>query len=477
VDAEDLQGLPGPGPNAGNEGRGWSAGLAKLSAPRLHGPIPRERLYAQLDRLRQHSCVWLSAPPGAGKTTLMASYAQALGVPAFWYQCDRGDADAATLFHYLGVGYQGHCPDKPALPALAPEHLSQLDQFSRRFFQQLFAALPSGALLVLDNWQEAECDVTCSVLAEVIRQVPPRLSLIVISRHDPPASIGALATTQLLASMPREALLFDEQETRALAGVHGVTDNRSVKSLSERCQGWAAGLTLMLDSVGRTGRAISPAPGRLFDFFATQVLQGIPNAGQRTLMIVALPMRVSAVLASELSQDPGAPDLLETLYRRQLFTYRSGDSIRGYHFHALFRDFLLARARRELGDAGYRDAAARTAMILATAGLRAGLRRGRLRAGCNRASTTRACMDAARALAASGGVGRPDCAARPYCARLAALLERRGACRYLHQRCHPGAYRGMSGARMRRRPGRRRPRERGAVGLSDAGVGAQSGNG
>jgi LuxR family transcriptional regulator, maltose regulon positive regulatory protein len=64
--------------------------LAKLTRPRLYSA-------------RKAPVTWLTEPPGAGKTTLIASYLEARNVPIFWYQLDAGDTDPAAFFSYLTV--------------------------------------------------------------------------------------------------------------------------------------------------------------------------------------------------------------------------------------------------------------------------------------------------------------------------------------------------------------------------------------
>jgi len=67
--------------------------LAKIARPRLHDVLARTRLFGVLDKAARRPVVWLCAQPGAGKTTLVASYLEARKRPGIWYQVDAADAD------------------------------------------------------------------------------------------------------------------------------------------------------------------------------------------------------------------------------------------------------------------------------------------------------------------------------------------------------------------------------------------------
>ncbi len=337
-----------------------ASALAKLSRPRLHTPIPRSRLFTRLDALRQHPVVWISGPPGAGKTTLIASYLDSRKLPAVWCQLDASDADPATFFYYLGLAAkQGlGARQRTSLPLLRPEYLIDLPGFARRFFRALFAGRSKPGVLVLDNVQEVTGEpIVESVLVEAVSQVPEGFNLVLVSRAEPPQTFSRSIANRSVAVLDWNEIRLTLEETRQLVELEQPLDDLTLAQLHARSAGWVAGLILLLEHL-RHGSTIqdtggSEPPQQLFDYFAAQILSQASPENQHILLHLGFLPRMTIRLAEALTGSTQAPRLLDHLYRHHLFTDRrqgafqpcaAGSDSRAYEFHALFRSFLRHQA-------------------------------------------------------------------------------------------------------------------------------------
>lgn len=346
---------------------------AKLTRPRPYAALARERLFAMLDAHRNRPAVWIAAPPGAGKTTLVASYVEARGLASLWYQLDADDADPAAFFGCLRQAARPWIGRRRvALPQFSPAHQADLAGFARRWFRALFGLLPDGALLVIDNFQDAAGAVGV-MLREAAGQVPAHVNLVVLSRDAPPAEFAPLLAGQQLTVLAGEALRLTFEETAAVAaGAERALDDAALHALHALCDGWAAGIVLMRERLRQTGTLDAANPGdtaqAVFDYFAAQLFDRLPVRHQRTLARTALLPHATPAQARAISGDAHAPALLDDFYRRQLFVERRAQPLPVYHFHALFRAFLHARARVLHSPAGLAQLARRAARLLADAG-------------------------------------------------------------------------------------------------------------
>lgn len=338
-----------------------SGALTKLSPPRLPTVVERPRLYRLLDRARKRPVIWINAPPGFGKTTLVASYLRARKIRPLWYQVDEGDNDLATFFHYLGLAAKQSAPrSRIPLPHLTSEYLQGLPTFTRRFFENLYARLKAPALLILDNYQEVAPDsLFHQTMALGIEALPEKIGVIVMSRALPPPAFARLQAVRQIHFISEEFLRLTKEESRSIVRLHTQSQQPSNHSLAEilhdRVQGWPAGLVLQLEQVEPSINGDPAISGRtpqvIFEYFAREVLHRLSPEQQRFLLQTAFLPDILPTIAEKLTGQATAGAMLAHLYRSRYFTERRMATVDPvYQYHPLFREFLQTQAKAALSS-------------------------------------------------------------------------------------------------------------------------------
>jgi len=347
------------------------ATLAKLTRPKLHGVVLRERLFAKLDEAREHyPVIWVMGPPGAGKTALIASYLDANKLPGAWYQVDSGDHDLSSFFYYLSrtVSAQGR-RGEVSLPLLTSEYLGDIPGYTRHFFRQYFGQLPAMSVLGLDNYHDLPMGSALhAVLEQALREVPEEIQIIVMSREAPPKELAPLASVQRMVILDWDDLRLTLDEAKEIAGRRVDLSQEAIRSLYQLSGGWAAGWTLSLERVKQHGFQTEVLPDdaleSVFNYFSGHLFRTSTPEHQDFLMRTALLPSMTAAAAERLSGNPRSADILEDLYRRRLFTDRRGAKPYVYHYHDLLKAFLLEELKRIYTTVGVTELSRRAGRLL-----------------------------------------------------------------------------------------------------------------
>jgi LuxR family transcriptional regulator, maltose regulon positive regulatory protein len=346
----------------------------KISPPRLNPHIFfRRNLLNDLADLLREGSVWITGPPGAGKTILALCHLHSLRIPAYWYQLDVIDSDPASFFSLFPHAFGRQEVEEPSLPEFVSETMLHLRLFSRKFFRELFRVYPGPALIVLDNYQDLEDDSPVhTIISLMLEELPPACRLLVLSRSQPPQPFARSRVNNLLHVLDGKRLPFTREEIGEMIRFQGIDAGRGNldEYLYDVSLGWAAGLTLMLEQLDAEDGHILESHHHevVFDYFADVVFQREEKEQQEMLLKSSILPELHVEVVEALCERSGAGPYLRELSQKNYFTYRVSKEQNIYQFHPLFREFLLRSAEEILTVAELRTLRRRGAELLRESG-------------------------------------------------------------------------------------------------------------
>jgi len=339
---------------------------AKITRPKMPEVFQRRRLYRSLKTQLKDASLWVEGPAGSGKTTLVNSYLEAQAIPCLWYRFDERDGEISNFFYYLSKAAEViSAVDDQALPLLTPEYLLDIPAFSRNFFEQLYRRLPSagdGALLsdifaiVFDDYHLIAPDSPLHDIMKIaVSELTGNIRLIFLSRRSLPPTLAAQQADRRLATVDSEDLRLTEDETQGIVRhlSKGRVSEALIATLHERAQGWVAGLILLWE-LAKKGEGYetwhTKSLASIQDYFAETVFEGMDEELKDFLLKTALLPFMTAEMAVCLTGCNDAAQTLARLHHDNFFTEERHTGELTYLYHALFREFLLARLERTLPE-------------------------------------------------------------------------------------------------------------------------------
>jgi LuxR family maltose regulon positive regulatory protein len=320
--------------------------------------------------------LWITGPPGCGKTALVSSYIASRRLPCLWYKVDEADADLSTFFYYLMLGARKVAPRKrKLLPLLTPERMPGLSVFARRYFETLSEILPVPSLLVLDDCHRLKDHALFfETLREGISRLSPGINAVFVSRSDPHPSFARYRANRLLGTFGWEDLRLTLPEAAGIVKLQKKAKPPPglVKDLFERTDGWAGGLVLLLER--RNRGSVAPrtigreVPAEIIDYFGSEVFHRLDEERRSFLLKTAFFPRMTASMAEKLSGDEWAGQILSEMNRHNQFTKKYFQREPVYEYHDLFREFLLERAKEAFSMTELEDLCKAAAGILEQSG-------------------------------------------------------------------------------------------------------------
>lgn len=311
----------------------------------------RRRLLERLDRGLESKLTVLSAPPGFGKTTLLAEWVAALPTDQWsvaWLSMDPNDNQATTFWTYVVTALvQVAGAGKSALSLLQTAPSPQVETVLTVLLNEV-AAVSGQLMLVLDDYHVIDATEIHDGLAFFIDHLPPHMHLVIAGRADPMLPLPRLRVRGELTEVRAADLRFTADEAAAFLNCAMGLDlsGQEVTALESRTEGWIAALQLAAlsmrdrEDVGAFIHAFRGDDRYIVDYLVEEVLQRQPDAVREFLLDTSILDRLNASLCEAVSGQQGGKAMLESLESANLFVVPLDDKRQWYRYHHLFAEVL-----------------------------------------------------------------------------------------------------------------------------------------
>ncbi len=262
--------------------------------------------------------VLIIAPPGYGKSTLLAQWAEHEHRPVLWLE-HAGRHVENSILH---------------LPRLVRSLRSDQD----------------GFVVVLDDAQLVAPAVLRRLVEAGLKQLPADSTIALSSRTQPAVPVGRLRANRALIEVRTQDLAMTSTEAATLLRHEKLElSPDAVETLVQRTEGWPAALYLAALSLRQDAGALDAFGGRnhfVLEYLRDETFAGFPAELRRLAMRASVLDELSGPICDVVLDRHGSGKLLEALARLTPLLLPVDSTHERYRWHALAGDALKAELRR-----------------------------------------------------------------------------------------------------------------------------------
>ena len=206
-------------------------------------------------------------------------------------------------------------------------------------------------VLVLEDWHVLSNPLCDDTMRAFVEHVPETVQVVISSRSDPGIPLARLRAHDDLAEVRAQHLRLSADESQeVLRRADLQLDEEDIERLTDRTEGWAAGLHLA--SIALRDQpdprafvaAFSGDSRHVLDYLAQDVLDAVPTDIRTFLLRTSILATLSGPLCDAVLERSDSAAILEDIEHANLFLVSVDESRHVYRYHQLFATML----RREL---------------------------------------------------------------------------------------------------------------------------------
>ena len=304
----------------------------------------------------------LCATIGYGKTVLMSQYTRLPGQICAWYHLDPLDNDLATFVRYLVLSLDRALGGFDFDTELCFEEQSGMgSKLGRDLTMELEDRLADmkeeRLVLALDNFQVLDNPEIYKLLEELLDYTDHRFLMVAAIRGAVPDSFAKYFMRHQGRMVGADLLSFEETEVRSILNrmLSGEDAERYADMIWRNTEGWPAGVMLTSLYLRRVCGFTSEVKWEqinreswVHNYIMYELYKGLPHDIQRFLLCTSFAEKLEPQLCDHICGIKKANDVLQYLFRENMFLLSVGEADDGYRYHSMFRSFLNSRAGEEL---------------------------------------------------------------------------------------------------------------------------------